>query len=95
VAAGPSNDYDESVLAHELFHVILDNKGFSLGSADSSYEIPGIGRSIAAKRYSLYVKIGKTGIRIIDPKAHGVGFLYPPKNSLGDWDADVPQTTTS
>jgi hypothetical protein len=49
------------------------------------------GRSIAAKRYSLYVKIGKTGIRIIDPKAHGVGFLYPPKHSPSDWDEDVPQ----
>src|SRR5438105_4308506 len=51
------------------------------------------GRSIAAKRYSLYEKIGKTGIRIIDPKAHGVGFLYPPKDSPKGWDADVPQWT--
>ena len=42
-------------------------------------------------RYTLYEKIGKTGIRIIDPKAHGVGFLYPPKNSPQDWDEDVPQ----
>lgn len=37
--------------------------------------------SIAAKRYTLYVKTRKSEIDIIDPKAHGVAFLYPPKNS--------------
>jgi len=49
------------------------------------------GYSIAAKRYSLYEKIGKTDIKIIDPKAHGIGFLYPPKDSPKDWKEDVPQ----
>jgi len=74
-------------------------KGSILNMVDANYRDSGpsksqrqlFGRSIAAKRYSLYVKIGKTGIRIIDPKAHGVGFLYPPKDSPKDWDADVPQ----
>src|SRR5439155_24092270 len=49
------------------------------------------GYSIAAKRYTLYAKNGKSDIEIIDPKAHGVGFLYPPKNSAKNWDADIPQ----
>ena len=49
------------------------------------------GYSIAAKRYALYEKPSKSEIRIIDPKAHGIGFLYPPKNSPKGWDSDVPQ----
>lgn len=47
--------------------------------------------SIAAKRYTLYVKTRKSEIDIIDPKAHGVAFLYPPKNSPNGWDEDIPQ----
>lgn len=49
------------------------------------------GYSIATKRYTLYVKTGKSHIEIIDPKAHGIGFLYPPKNSPKDWGKDIPQ----
>jgi len=49
------------------------------------------GYSIAAKRYALYEKIGQNNIRIIDPKAHGIGFLYPPKDSPKGWEEDVPQ----
>lgn len=36
-------------------------------------------------------KSGRDNIRIVDPKAHGVGFLYPPKDSPKDWDKDTPQ----
>lgn len=39
----------------------------------------------------LYVKTGKSEIEIIEPKAHGVGFLYPPNNSPKGWDKDIPQ----
>jgi hypothetical protein len=49
------------------------------------------GYSIAAKRYALYEKTAKRNIRIVDPKAHGIGFLYPPKDSPKDWKEDVPQ----
>jgi hypothetical protein len=35
------------------------------------------GFSISAKRYVLYQQTGKN-ITIIDPKAHGLGYLYPP-----------------
>jgi hypothetical protein len=49
------------------------------------------GYSIAAKRYALYEKTGKNDIKIVDPKAHGIGFLYPPKDSPKDWKEDVPQ----
>ena len=48
------------------------------------------GYSIAAKRYALYEKTGNN-IKIVDPKAHGIGFLYPPKDSPRNWEEDVPQ----
>jgi len=48
------------------------------------------GYSIAAKRYALYEKTGKSGISIIDPKAHGIGFLYPPADSPENWGESVP-----
>ena len=51
------------------------------------------GYSIAAKRYALHEKLGNTSIKIVDPKAHGIGFLYPPKDSPEDWKGDVPQWT--
>ena len=49
------------------------------------------GYSIAAKRYALYQKIGDNNIKIVDPKAHGIGFLYPPKDSPKNWKEDAPQ----
>jgi len=49
------------------------------------------GYSIAAKRYGLYEKNGKSSITIIDPKAHGIGFLYSPQDSPKNWDKDVPR----
>ena len=49
------------------------------------------GFSIAAKRYTLHERIGRKNIKIVDPKAHGIGYLYPPKDSPKDWDKDMPQ----
>jgi len=49
------------------------------------------GYSIAAKRYGLYEKTGKASISIVDPKAHGIGFLYSPQDSPKNWDKDVPR----
>jgi hypothetical protein len=49
------------------------------------------GYSIAAKRYALYEKVRETDIQIVDPKAHGIGFLYPPKDSPKNWKGNAPQ----
>jgi hypothetical protein len=49
------------------------------------------GYSIAAKRYALYEKTGKSSIVIVDPKAHGIGFLFPPRKSPKNWANDVPR----
>jgi hypothetical protein len=53
------------------------------------------GLSIAAKRYTLLEKLfdqnGKLiNIKIINPKAHGIGYLYPPKENPKDWKKDAP-----
>lgn len=49
------------------------------------------GYGIAAKRYALCEKIGNSDIKIVDPKAHGIGFLYPPEDSPKNWEEEVPQ----
>lgn len=53
------------------------------------------GLGISAKRYTLLEKIfDKSGnlsdIKIINPKAHGIGFLYPPKDNPKGWKKDAP-----
>ena len=48
------------------------------------------GYSIAAKRYALYTKT-ETGIEIVEPKAHGLGYFYPPKDSPEGWEHEAPQ----
>ncbi len=53
------------------------------------------GLGIAAKRYTLFEKVldgrGKlTDIKIVNPKAHGIGFLYPPNDNPKNWKKDAP-----
>ena len=53
------------------------------------------GMGVAAKRYALFEKLlannGKlVDIRIVNPKAHGIGFLYPPKDNPKNWKNDAP-----
>ena len=48
------------------------------------------GYSIAAKRYALYTKT-ESDIKIVEPKAHGLGYFYPPKDSPEGWNNETPQ----
>ena len=48
------------------------------------------GYSIAAKRYAIYTKT-KNDIEIVEPKAHGLGYFYPPKDSPEGWKHDTPK----
>src|SRR5260370_25785457 len=48
------------------------------------------GYSIAAKRYALYTKTSGN-IQIVEPKAHGLGYFYPPKDSPEGWEHETPQ----
>jgi len=49
--------------------------------------------SVAGKRYVLYEKKDDGDIEIVEPKAHGLGYFYPPKDSPERWekDHDVPK----
>lgn len=51
-----------------------------------------LGLSISAKRYTVYERDGER-ITIVNPKAHGLGYLYPPADSPKGWDDehDVPK----
>ena len=82
------NPYDPKVVRGSILNLVDAN----FADSDSSkVQCQLYGYSIAAKRYTLYVKTRKSEIKIIDPKAHGVGFLYPPKNSPKDWGQDIPE----
>jgi len=53
------------------------------------------GLGVASKRYTLFEKSfdqkdNLIDIKIVNPKAHGIGFLYPPKDSPKDWNEDAP-----
>lgn len=47
------------------------------------------GYGIAAKRYALYTKT-KDSLEIVEPKAHGLGYFYPPKDSPEGWKSETP-----
>jgi hypothetical protein len=48
------------------------------------------GYSISAKRYALYTKT-TNDVQIVEPKAHGLGYFYPPKDSPEGWEQETPQ----
>ena len=53
------------------------------------------GVGVAAKRYTLFDKILDQNdklidIKIVNPKAHGIGFLYPPQDNPKGWKKDAP-----
>ena len=84
----PLNPYDPKAVKGSILNLVDAN------FADSNPKNPQrqlYGYSIAAKRYTLSEKLGNTDIKIVDPKAHGIGFLYPPKDSPAGWDEDIPQ----
>ena len=84
------NPYDPKIVKGSILNLVKANY------VDSDSRKPQrqlYGYSIAAKRYALYLWLNKSQIEVVDPKAHGIGFLYPPKNSPKDWKKLVPQWT--
>jgi hypothetical protein len=82
------NPYDRKIVKKSILNLVDANY------VDSDPDNPPRqlhGFSISAKRYALYEKIGDRNIKIVDPKAHGIGFLYPPKDSPKKWKEDVAQ----
>lgn len=81
------NPYDKKAVKGSILNLVDAN----YLDCDPAKQRQLYGYSIAAKRYGLYEKTGGSEITIIDPKAHGIGFLYPPQNSPQNWKKDVPQ----
>lgn len=82
------NPYDRKIVKGSILNLV-DANYIDSDPQESQRQL--YGYSIAAKRYALYEKIGKKDIKIVDPKAHGVGFLYPPKDSSKEWISDIPE----
>ncbi len=82
------NPYNRKIVKKSILNLVDANY---VDSEPKNAQRQLCGYSIAAKRYALYEKIGAKKIKIVDPKAHGIGFLYPPKDSPKNWDEDVPQ----
>jgi hypothetical protein len=82
------NPYDRKIVKGSILNLVDANY---VDSNPKNRQRQLYGYGIAAKRYALYEKAGRNDITIIDPKAHGIGFLYPPKDSPKDWKEDVPQ----
>jgi hypothetical protein len=79
------NPYDREVVKGSILNLVDAN---FMNSKPQNPRRQLYGYSIAAKRYCLYERVGAKDIRIVDPKAHGIGFLYPPKDSPKGWERD-------
>jgi hypothetical protein len=76
------NPYDREAVPGSILNLTDDNyKDSNLNNPRR----PLLGFSISTKRYTLYERTGSQ-ITIINPKAHGLGYLYPPIDSPKDWD---------
>jgi len=76
------NPYDLTAVPGSILNVVDANH---VNSDPSCARRQLLGFSIAAKRYALYERSGNK-ISIVDPKAHGLGYLYPPIDSPKGWD---------
>jgi hypothetical protein len=75
------NPYDRGAVPGSILNIVDAN----FENADpSSPRRQLLGFSIAAKRYALYERSGNE-VSIVDPKAHGLGYLYPPVDSPKNW----------
>jgi len=67
------NPYDPKAIPGSILK-IEDVNFLSSGNQRQLY-----GYAISAKRYALYQRT-RNNLSIVDPKAHGLGYLFPPKN---------------
>ncbi len=70
------NPYDPAIVPE-----LLKIEKVNFDSAGDRRQLTGY--SISAKRYVLYQQTGEN-LTIVDPKAHGLGYLYPPIEKKGE-----------
>src|SRR5215469_14658638 len=71
------NCYDEEKVPGSILKI--EKVNFEAGK-----QIELFGYAISAKRYVLYRYDSRGNIVIVDAKAHGLGYLYPPKDAVND-----------
>jgi hypothetical protein len=76
------NPYDRRAVPGSILNLVDTNY---VNSDSNCARRQLLGFSIAAKRYALYQR-NDDKISIVDPKAHGLGYLYPPIDSPKGWD---------
>ena len=80
------NPYDPNLVGGSILKLHKVN----FDNFDSNQQLQQLfGIAIAAKRYALYEKT-RGGIEIVEPKAHALGFFYPPSDSPDEWNHEVP-----
>jgi hypothetical protein len=79
------NPYDRKAIPGSILNLTDDNYKDSDPKKPRRKRL--LGMSISAKRYNLYERDGNK-ITIVNPKAHGLGYLYPPTDSPEGWDDD-------
>jgi hypothetical protein len=79
------NPYDRKAVPASILNLTDDN--YEDCDAKKPRRKRLLGMSISAKRYTLHERCGNK-ITIVNPKAHGLGYLYPPIDSPEGWDDD-------
>jgi len=79
------NPYDRKAVPGSILNLTDDNYEDSDPKKPRRKRL--LGMSISAKRYTLHERDGSE-ITIVNPKAHGLGYLYPPIDSPEGWDDD-------
>jgi hypothetical protein len=80
----PLNPYDRTLVSGSILKI------HKLNWDSHKQRCQLFGYSVAAKRYALYTK-RNNDIEIVEPKAHGLGYFYPPKDSPEEWEHETPQ----
>jgi hypothetical protein len=75
------NPYDRDAVPDSILKI--EDVNYSNGAQRELH-----GYAIAAKRYALFTRTPDS-INVVNPKAHGLGFLFPPKEGFDDI-ADAP-----
>src|SRR5258705_7892222 len=70
------NPYDQRCIKGSILSLVKANH---IDADPSKPQRRLYGYSVSSKRYAIYEKTGKSDIRVIEPKAHGLGYLAAPR----------------
>ena len=84
------NPYDRRFIEGSILSLVKTNH---VDSDSSKPRRQLYGYSVSSKRYAIYEKTGHNDIKVVEPKAHGLGYLAAPKEEKegeeGNWIAEA------